>query len=740
MLLFHPGERVMLQSKTNDSNNDFRGLIVHRLLRRQLKELERMGVATDFEPFTGLVEQTYSEFDATIERLQHSLDLSSKELRWRNDDLRMVFQAVPEIILWLDEAGRIIDVRGGATGKFSTINGMDLVGRLVWQSSLVDEPDPFAEMFYKGVQEVREFVRTQDGEEICCEVRFAPSDRNTTVVAVRDISSLKEKAFQLATAEKQYRSIFENATEGIIVSSFEGEIIAVNPAFATMFGYDGPEHLKESVTDISTQLYYDSTERQKLLKDLMVEGQVKEFELRFRHRDGSIVWIAANVRRVFKDEQYYIEGSVRDITKRRAAEIALQDAHDRLEQRVLERTAQLTEVNEDLRRTHEELRLAKERAESANQLKSEFLANMSHEIRTPMNGILGLSQMALRSTINEEQRENIEGIYSSSLTLLQIINDILDLSKIEAGKLNINMEPTNLHILVQEVVSITAVNGRERVEMRLEKAEGLPRFVHTDRTRLHQVLVNLVGNAIKFTKRGYVLLAVDYEGKAEPGDRVNLHFRIEDTGTGIKPGKKEEIFKSFIQGGSGISREFGGTGLGLSISQRIVKLLGGDDINLTSNEGSGSVFSFSLPVFVAVGARGDQPASNQRVDFSKRKEIRILVAEDWELNRLLLDRILSDIGLSDITFVTNGREAVDALKNCDQPYSLILMDVQMPVMGGIEATRQIRVTHPDIPILAVTAHAMQEDQQHCLAAGMNDYLAKPYRVEEIVQALKRALG
>ncbi len=294
--------------------------------------LDRRGVATAFEPFAELVEQAYNEFDATIERLQLSLDLSSKELRKRNDDLHTVFQVFPDIFIWLDESGRIIDLRGGATGKFTGIRREDHVGMLLWQSSLVDDPGPFAEMFDKGLQEVRECVRTQNGEEICCEIRFVPADRQTTVVVIRDISSLKAKSTQLVAAEKHYRSFFENATEGIIIATFEGKIVAANPAFAAMFGYDGPDHIKEKVTDIASQLYYDSTDRLKLLKNLKAVGQVKELELRFRHHDGSIVWIAANVRRIYKEGRYFIEGSVRDITKRREAEIALQEAHDRLEQ------------------------------------------------------------------------------------------------------------------------------------------------------------------------------------------------------------------------------------------------------------------------------------------------------------------------------------------------------------------------------------------------------------------------
>jgi CheY-like chemotaxis protein len=213
-----------------------------------------------------------------------------------------------------------------------------------------------------------------------------------------------------------------------------------------------------------------------------------------------------------------------------------------------------------------------------------------------------------------------------------------------------------------------------------------------------------------------------------------------DTGTGIKEAKKKEIFRSFNQGDTSISREYGGTGLGLTISQRIVRLLGGNDITLESQEGRGSVFSFVLPVRLVAPTEDQGAEMEVEVDFSGRDDISILAAEDWELNRVLLGQILKDIGIANITFANNGKEAVDAVLQGSKSYSLILMDIQMPVMGGIEATRIIRSAFPNLPILAVTAHAMKQDKQQCLAAGMNDYLSKPYRIEEIILALKRVLG
>ena len=543
-----------------------------------------------------------------------------------------------------------------------------------------------------------------------------------------------------AAAERRYRGIFENAAEGIFIATFEGGLETVNPAFAAMFGYEHPHSLLDHVGNIATDLCCDEGDWRQLLADLHAHGSVRDREVCQRHRSGPVFWACVNARLISQDGSRYISGSLRDISKRREAELALQEAHQRLEERVRQRTTQLTQANEELRQMHGELRAAKERAEAASRLKSEFLANMSHEIRTPMNAILGLSQMILRSAISEAQRGNVQGIHSSGVTLLQIINDILDLSKIEAGKLSVVTEPVDLQALMEEVISITAVNSVKGVEMRLHLGEAVPRHILSDRVRLHQVLVNLVGNAVKFTHRGYVLLAVDFRPSLAEAGTGQLQVRVEDTGPGIRAAKKKEIFRSFSQGDSSISREYGGTGLGLSIAQRIVRLLGGEDITLDSEVGKGSVFSFVLPVRVANVVTEGGVKTESSVDFSARGDISILVAEDWEMNRLLLGQILNAIGIADVTFVANGEEAVAAVQNGRKAFSLILMDVQMPVMGGIEATRLIRRTAPNIPILAVTAHAMKEDDEQCLAAGMNDYLSKPYKIEEIVLALQRVLG
>jgi len=371
---------------------------VHRLLQNQLRNLEERS-GDQSASLIDLVDQAYCDFSAEIERLQAIAARGKLELAKASDDLCAAFRAFPGTLIHLDKVGTIVEVSAGEEGGLAGTRSENLLGKLLWEADLVDDPKPLARMFAERRVAVRQFVRHFLQEVSWYELRLLPKGEDATVVVLRDITGLRARSAQLA-AEEHYRCIFESAPEGLFLSTLEGRFEAVNPAFADLFGYDSPEHLKQAITDIATQLYCESRDRTELLELLQRYGQVQEVEVRHRHRDGSIVWVGVNARLIRKDDRCLISGSLRDITKRRATELALQEAHDRLEERIRERTEQLTRANEELRAMHGELRMAKDRAEVANRLKSEFLANMSHEIRTPMNGILGLTEMLTKQNID----------------------------------------------------------------------------------------------------------------------------------------------------------------------------------------------------------------------------------------------------------------------------------------------------------------------------------------------------
>jgi signal transduction histidine kinase/ActR/RegA family two-component response regulator len=420
----------------------------------------------------------------------------------------------------------------------------------------------------------------------------------------------------------------------------------------------------------------------------------------------------------------------------------LHESHDEVRSALADReranaalTATLAELDERVRERTAALAGATGRAEAASRAKSQFLANMSHEIRTPMNGVIGMAELLSATALDASQREVTETIRSSGQILLAIINDVLDLSTIESGQLTLDKAPFAFgSVLSQAVKVVSPAASAKGLRLDVDADPSIPAHVVGDGLRLGQVLVNLLSNAVKFTDAGRVTLATRRVPATATTPAV-IRIEVRDSGIGIEPERLSRLFQPFEQGDASMSRRFGGTGLGLAISKRLVELMDGR-LWGESRPGVGSTFGLELPLRAAeTPSAPARPAQAVVAPEKPSGTLRLLIAEDNPVNQRVASRMLQRLGYQ-ADVVENGQLAVDAVER--QAYDVIFMDVQMPELDGLEATRRIKARPGGTPwIIALTAHALEDDRKQCLAAGMNDFLSKPVQLKELTAALER---
>lgn len=543
----------------------------------------------------------------------------------------------------------------------------------------------------------------------------------------------------LVDREARIRAVVETVHDALVTIDHYGEILTFNPAAESIFGYQSEEVIGHNVKILMPEPYHSAHDG--YLHQYMDTGDAKVIgigrQVQGRRKDSSVFPMELAVSEFsVKGERMFV-GLVRDISDQVRAEKDRQAS-----QKLLEKQA------DELRDLAEINAIARDQAESAARAKSEFLANMSHEIRTPMNAIIGLSHLALETDLEDKQFDYVQKINASARGLLGIINDILDFSKVEAGRLDLESVRFDLAKVLRNLDTLMGLPAKEKgLSFKFHLSPTLPRYLIGDPLRLGQVLLNLVGNAVKFTESGSVEVRIEKTANENTsGGKVRLRFAVCDTGIGISENQIDQLFHAFTQADGSTTRRFGGTGLGLMISKRLVELMNGD-LNVEGSLGKGATFSFcadfglpdkpsTLKASDIHQEAGEQTKAETEEMLSSLDGARILLAEDNEINQQVATEILTRAG-AEVIVAENGADAVAEIAADATRFDLVLMDLQMPEMDGFEATRRMREKHPPekLPILALTAHAFDEERERCLAAGMQDHVSKPIDQEALIATI-----
>jgi PAS domain S-box-containing protein len=654
---------------------------------------------------------------------------------WDKRTYQSLVETAPDALVIIDDRDRIVLVNT-QTERLFGYRREELLGQLielvvpegfrVVQAERPARPIPPSSLHSQGAGLIG---RRKDGAEFPIEISLSPLETAEGALltgTVRDVTDRKR-------LETRYRTLVEGIPAVTFMASLEGGVseIYVSPHIETMLGFTQEEWLGDPFLWFR-QLHPDDRERwgEEFARTCSTGVHFRS-EYRFIARDGRVVWVHGEARVVRDDfgRPLYLQGIAFNITENKEAEAALLRSSEELEQLVQERTEELVEANK--------------RANAASHARGQFLANMSHEIRTPLNAIIGFADLLRKGAFRgpSERDAWLKTVHDSGKHLLDLINDILDLSKIDAGKLEIERIEFSPTLIMAELCSLMRPRAEAKgLHLEVEYDGPMPEKVNNDPTRLKQLLINLVGNSVKFTERGRITIRARLDVEWSAGPR--LVFAVSDTGIGIPQDKQFKLFESFTQVDASTTRKYGGTGLGLAICKSLSEAMGGG-IGLQSRVHQGTTFTFYIdagpldgvpmildPTEIGISAQTDDQTQLLGLPYH------ILVVDDGETNRDLIQAMLTRRGAS-IECAENGRTAVDRALSTD--FDLILMDIQMPEMDGYAATRALRLLGSKIPIVALTANAMKGDDKKCLEAGCSGYLAKPIQEEVLVGEIARLL-